>query len=479
MNTESKPRKSRRVVLCLVVVIALAAFLAVEYRLLSFGNRQQAFRKAESYSQQIELLLNKNTNLDNSLATAKKEQYIAKAREAAYFLDQAPATAQSREALLRLAERLDVDVIVRFDAAGEALSSTAEAYDALSLAVKGPLGVFQPMLSDKKLAMCRDLALDDGDKSMTRCTICWNDNGDGMVLVGLNAQRQLDAIGELVAGIPVLEGMELLVADRESGTILGATQAAHVGMTLESLGIADAASYMGTTSVSGLFDGETSCLTFHTNGKRLIVLAQQRAVIDSNIPRILFSLCLYLILVASGISFLVMHMTDRITNEHKNANTDTLTGLQNRRAYEDELIRLRHSQEVEKLTVVSLDLNGLKTANDTRGHEMGDALITALAENMVEAFHRFGTLYRTGGDEFMALLEIEPEELERVLRQFNERNELWTKARSYRLSVAVGWVRASDHPGLNPQELAALADKAMYEDKARYYRETGHDRRTH
>ncbi len=281
----------------------------------------------------------------------------------------------------------------------------------------------------------------------------------------------------LIADMPTTQGVELLVADRAGGVILAATQAADVGATLEDIGLGEQPPHSSTVNFPGEKDGKPAYFSLRGSDRQIIVV-QERSAVDRGIPAVLFSVFLYLVIVALGIGLLLDHMTTRLTDEHKNANTDRLTGLPNRRAYEDELLRLRHNAELERKTVVSLDLNGLKTANDTRGHEMGDALIQGMAENMIEAFHQYGKMYRTGGDEFMALLEIEEKQLQWAIESFQERNALWTQVHNYVLSVALGYVRAADHPELDPQELARLADQAMYEDKARYYRSSGHDRRT-
>ena len=481
MNTESKPKKPLRLLIGLVVAVVLAAFLFVEYQILSFGNQQQAFRTANDLSQQVLAAVNRNANRAMTLTEAKKEEYVAKIREFAYLFELVPDLNRDRAELRRAAERLGVDELLVLDEAGRVYAGTTADYEGLTLE-EGQLSVFMPLLMDKKLSMCRDLALMEDGETL-RCTIAWNDSGDTLLLIGLSQQRLQNStdspgVQELIASMPVYGGVEILVADKDSREILGATHAARLGQTLESQGITAAdIPVTGANSLTGVMDGKKTCFTVRNSGKRLIVIAQELDSINRNIPGIMISIFVYLVVVAAAIIFLMLHMTERITDEHKNANTDTLTGLLNRRAYEDELVRLRHNPECEKLTVVSLDLNGLKTANDTRGHEMGDALICALSENMIEAFHRFGKLYRTGGDEFMALLQIEDSELKQAIDKLNNRIEAWTKVHNYRLSVALGYVHAKDHPGLDAQELAALADKEMYEAKARYYQTSGHDRR--
>ena len=88
------------------------------------------------------------------------------------------------------------------------------------------------------------------------------------------------------------------------------------------------------------------------------------------------------------------------------ARRDVLTGLVNRRGMEEsletEMQRARRTRA--PLTVLMLDLDGLKIFNDTYGHEAGDRLIAAAARAWLERLRPTDVLARYGGDEFVALL---------------------------------------------------------------------------
>ena len=66
-------------------------------------------------------------------------------------------------------------------------------------------------------------------------------------------------------------------------------------------------------------------------------------------------------------------------------------------------------QEVVKInyktiSIVYFDINNLKIINDTLGHEMGDKLITDASAMISRVFGKIGNIYRTGGDEFVAII---------------------------------------------------------------------------
>ena len=89
----------------------------------------------------------------------------------------------------------------------------------------------------------------------------------------------------------------------------------------------------------------------------------------------------------------------------REANTDALTGLHNRR-YADEMLHrlVAEAARGRPFSVVALDLDGLKALNDRLGHEAGDRVLTRIAEVMRLQLRGADVAIRLGGDEFLALL---------------------------------------------------------------------------
>jgi diguanylate cyclase (GGDEF)-like protein len=86
------------------------------------------------------------------------------------------------------------------------------------------------------------------------------------------------------------------------------------------------------------------------------------------------------------------------------AYTDTLSGLPNRRAFEDRAARLRDFSEVKPLAVLMIDLDGFKLVNDSEGHEAGDRVLAVMARAIAGGLRDGDFVARIGGDEFAALL---------------------------------------------------------------------------
>jgi diguanylate cyclase (GGDEF)-like protein len=150
---------------------------------------------------------------------------------------------------------------------------------------------------------------------------------------------------------------------------------------------------------------------------------------------------------------------------YKLAALDQLTGLYNRRSGEQRLAQeiSRAQRHGRPLTVLLMDLDGLKQINDRHGHAAGDTVLKGFAERLQRAIRGSDLAVRLGGDEFMALLpECRSEEVKHVLGrveglQFEFDNE------KVRLQYSRGWTDYK--PGETPQELLKRADDALYENK--------------
>lgn len=160
------------------------------------------------------------------------------------------------------------------------------------------------------------------------------------------------------------------------------------------------------------------------------------------------------------------------------SSTDELTRLYNRRMYEEELDAITVNNDLKNLIIIAMDVNGLKTVNDTLGHKAGDELIIGAAKCIEKSFASVGgKVYRTGGDEFMTILRCDKKELSGILAQFDERISNWSGNLVDSLSISYGYVSALDYPLLSVRDLASEADKRMYESKTEYYQKKGIDRR--
>lgn len=175
---------------------------------------------------------------------------------------------------------------------------------------------------------------------------------------------------------------------------------------------------------------------------------------------------------------IAMKYQENETLEFKaDSETDMMTGLYNRRAFSNMLDVIRKGQDVRDISMVIIDINGLKQINDEKGHQAGDELITKTAECIKELYDNHGKSFRIGGDEFAIVITEPLDDIEEIGKQIKKRIAKCRLELSDSLAVAVGVARGEDYPTLSIDELIKKADKAMYGDKEAFYRDKRYERR--
>lgn len=144
---------------------------------------------------------------------------------------------------------------------------------------------------------------------------------------------------------------------------------------------------------------------------------------------------------------------------------DELTGLANRRKCEECMKELE--THTEKYCILCFDLNLLKKINDTYGHEKGDELIKRFADVLREVYSLYGITARTGGDEFVAILNnVSVQETEKLISDMLILIETKNKDEDIlKLSTAYGYAMSDEVADSNPHIIYKLADDRMYEYK--------------
>lgn len=147
------------------------------------------------------------------------------------------------------------------------------------------------------------------------------------------------------------------------------------------------------------------------------------------------------------------------------AQVDGLTGLANRLVLEDHLTRaVRRAEERQRrVALLYIDLDGFKPLNDSFGHHFGDNLLCAVGQRLREVGRRGDTVARIGGDEFVVLVNGNPDAASAALVAGRVRDALHRPfeidGREVTLSCSIGVVLYPDH---GPKgKLIARADAAM------------------
>ena len=153
---------------------------------------------------------------------------------------------------------------------------------------------------------------------------------------------------------------------------------------------------------------------------------------------------------------------------HDMANTDYLTQLKNRNAYQTDMDNIIAMKLEKEMGVISIDLNSLKKVNDTYGHEKGDQYITCISRAYQNLDTKKAVMYRIGGDEFVILVpQADKQKIEALMgaleREFNK------LIFSPELTFSWGYAIYDQQEDNNLHSTYRKADKQMYSKKQIYY----------
>jgi diguanylate cyclase (GGDEF)-like protein/PAS domain S-box-containing protein len=206
---------------------------------------------------------------------------------------------------------------------------------------------------------------------------------------------------------------------------------------------------------SGHWHGELTCR--HKSGAAYVALASINAVKNNQ----------------DEVTHYVAILTDISSIKQKEeeltryANYDVLTGLPNRRLFQDRLIQAfrRAYRTNGELAVAVLDIDGFKQINDKYGHAAGDKLLREVGQRLINVLRSDDTVARLGGDEFaFVICDIENTKIfERILQALSEPISILESA-SVRVSASLGFTYLKSRL-LDADKLLGEADEAMYKAK--------------
>ena len=157
----------------------------------------------------------------------------------------------------------------------------------------------------------------------------------------------------------------------------------------------------------------------------------------------------------------------------KLAITDTLTGIYNRRYFNDKLLELFNKRKFSKceISLMIIDIDYFKSINDTYGHKIGDLFLKKLSEVMTEKFLQESEfISRIGGEEFAVVFyDKNPERILGLADSFRESIEILklnVEGKSVGITVSIGISDTEIKGGVNPDILFKNSDDALYNAKS-------------
>ena len=211
-----------------VLVIILA--LVIDVLLLEVISARNGYRTAQVLLDQVVSYVERNERNEEEILTSLKEEYIQKAQAVAYILDQEGLDREDAQKLRDLAEMMEIDEIHLFDEKGRIFGGTNPEYYGYSFSTGEQISYFKAMLEDKSLTMCQDLTPNTAEGKSMMYAIAWNEGGTYMAQVGIEPVRLLNEMsknkmGNVIDNIPHYNGVNIYIANAESGQVVAATNA--------------------------------------------------------------------------------------------------------------------------------------------------------------------------------------------------------------------------------------------------------------
>jgi diguanylate cyclase (GGDEF)-like protein len=174
-----------------------------------------------------------------------------------------------------------------------------------------------------------------------------------------------------------------------------------------------------------------------------------------------------MLLIGNGLLMLLIILRDTVVEMTARSETDTLSGLLNRRGFEaraEQLLGAAQRAGTQGALVLA-DLDHFKAINDSFGHEAGDRVIAAFANMLATSADSRAVLGRVGGEEFAVFIPGVTPGMARLYAEGVRSGFAGLSLVNRRASASFGVARLQ--PGDSLLELTRRADLALYEAKAR------------
>lgn len=212
----------------------------------------------------------------------------------------------------------------------------------------------------------------------------------------------------------------------------------------------------------------------HSQGEVVGVLGMefdaQRQYDVFNSMLILTFMVIILFCIAASVMAVTLFRYVSNPSLHNMSNTDFLTGVQNRNAFELSLSNLDNVSKKMHIALLSADMDRLKYINDTYGHAAGDEYIRFGCRVLQTSISDDSILYRIGGDEFAVLMRNASEEdakalADRIMENLRAENKKSKETMDEKNSMSVGYAIFDPEQDASLYDTLKRADEMMYVQK--------------
>lgn len=465
--------------LAMLLLLFIQTFFQIKERKLT------ASRTSYILLDQVLKILGENKQKKDIFIEDLKDAYILKAKTAAYMIDKNQNITKNFSELNKIAKLLSVDEINIFNKEGTIFSGTVPSYFGVNMNDGPQIEFFKPMLKNKSLELCQNLTPNTAEGKDMIYAMVWSESKEYLIQIGigalnLNKELNRNQLNELINALPMYEGIDIFVANRYTGNILASTNSFFITSNLYSLGIElPKGDLPQEKNFNSKIIDKKAYFTLKKWNDYCIGVIQYYSLINKGLLVTLFYSLAYLLLATTVILIIFKRLSSSLESEKKLlkiSNTDELTHLYNRRLYEKDIDVYKYKYPEDDFIYISVDINELKKVNDTLGHIAGDELIIGTANCLRDGLSHYGKIYRTGGDEFIAILHTN-KNIKDIIKRLKDLVDCWHGKFVDSLSISIGYALKTEFKEPDILSISKLADKRMYDAKTDYYKKNGIDRR--
>lgn len=318
--------------LCGIVLTATLLILAANYFLQVKNARESMVQSSQVKINQIQEILKNNSQDLVQLEESLMEDYIIRAKAAAYILQNRPEIVGDLKEMKKVASLLQVDELHVFDRSGTLYAGSEPEYFGYSFDSGEQMRFFKPMLEDNGLELVQDIEPNTAEGKLMQYTAVWQENGENIVQIGMEPVRFLNAMKKndlsyIFSMVTPEAGTILYVADKESGQIIGSTHQEFVGDVLEEAGIALPEAVSSETGFEVRVNGVKGYACFAEYEGQYIGVAQKNSILYRNIGESMLLVGLYVGAISLIMIAVILKQIDRSVIQGIDELTENLTEI--------------------------------------------------------------------------------------------------------------------------------------------------------
>ncbi len=296
---------------CMILTLGINLFFQVK------AAQNTMIKNSQIKLNQIEKILDENAADTEQVRSELKEDYIIRAKAAAYIVQNHPEVENDLEEMIRIAQLLQVDEFHLFDRTGTIYSGTEPKYYGLTMDSGEQIGFFKQMLEDTTLALCQDVTPNTAENKLMQYVAVWSEDGERIVQIGMSPKRLLKAMAKnelsYIFSMVTPEPETVIYAvDREDGEILGCTEAGLIGENTEDIGLVIPENVSDGTGFGQKIEGVKSYCVFKTVGDQYIGITQKNSYMYDGVGSSMATVALYLLGIFLVMIFAILMQVNRV-----------------------------------------------------------------------------------------------------------------------------------------------------------------------